>query len=82
VAFGVLGTTGSMGAHLVRGGSAFDPLWNFVGFRVSANLIRRANTDAATTIGSVAAFVIALVVARRYDQFSVKLGPEIFWRIF
>ena len=82
VAFGVLGTTGSMGAHLVQGGSALDPLWNFVGFRVSANLVLSANIDAAIAIASAAAFVIALYIARRYDLFSVKLGPETCQRVF
>lgn len=82
VAFGILGTTGSMGAHLVQGGSALDPLWNFVGFQVTANLVLDANMDAAIAIASAAALVIALVVARRYDLFSVKLGAETCQRVF
>lgn len=82
VAFGVLGTTGSMGAHLVQGGSALDPLWNFVGFRVTANLVLSANIDAAIAITSVAALVVAMYVARRYDLFSVKLGAETCQRVF
>lgn len=82
VAFGLLGTTGSMGAHLVQGGSALDPLWNFVGFRVGANLVLNANIDALIAIASAAALVIALVIGRRYDLFSVKLGAETCQRVF
>jgi hypothetical protein len=82
VAFGVLGTTGSMGAHLVQGGSALDPLWNFVGFRVTADLVLSANVDAVIAIASVAALIASLYIARRYDLFSVKLGPETCQRVF
>jgi hypothetical protein len=82
VAFGVLGTTGSMGAHLVQGGSALDPLWNFVGFRVTADLVLSAGTDAFIAIASVAALIVSLYIARRYDLFSVKLGPETCQRVF
>jgi hypothetical protein len=82
VAFGILGTTGSMGAHLVQGGSALDPLWNFVGFRVGANLVLTTNINALIAIASAGALVIALVIARRYDLFSVKLGAETCQRVF
>jgi len=72
MAFGVLGTTELVGAHPVQEVNALDSLWNFIGFHVSKNLVLRAITDAVIANGSVAASVIALIVARRYDEFSVK----------
>lgn len=82
VAFGMIGTIGSMGAHLTQGGSALDPLWDYVGFKVNQGLSLSANIDAAIAIGSAAALVVSLYIARRYDLFSVKLGPETCQRVF
>ncbi len=82
VSFGVVGTIGSLGAHLTQGGSALDPLWQLVGFKYNGLL--ETTTDAAALIAiiSVALFIIALAIARRYDLFGVKLGAESCQRYF
>jgi len=76
VAFGMVGTVGSMGAHLTQGGSALDPIWSIVGFRVDTIIELSTNVAALLAIVSVALLVIALAIARRYDLFSVKLGGD------
>lgn len=82
VAFGILGTTGSMGAHLVQGGSALDPLWNFVGFDVSSDLILSTDLSFLLVITSVVLFVVSLYLAKRMDLFAVQLGPETCQKVF
>ncbi len=70
--FGVLGTTELVTAHLVQEVNALDPLWNFIGFHVSKNLVLRAITDAVIANRSVTASVIELIVASGCDQCSMK----------
>jgi hypothetical protein len=76
VAFGMIGTVGSMGAHLAQGGSALDPIWSLVGFRVDTIIELSTNAAALLALVSVALLVVALAIARKYDLFSVKLGAE------
>ena len=76
VSFGMVGTVGSMGAHLTQGGSALDPIWQIVGFRVDPIIELSTNAAALLAIVSVALLIVALAVARRYDLFSVKLGAD------
>lgn len=82
VAFGVLGTTGSMGAHITQGGSAMDPIWQLVGFQVTSSLILNSNIAAVVALASMGTLVVTLVVARRYDLFSERLAPETCQKIF
>lgn len=82
VSFGVLGTTGSMGAHITKGGSAMDPIWNFVGFEVTSDLILNSNIAALVAIVSMGALVLSLFVAKRYDLFQVKLEAATCQRLF
>jgi len=76
VAFGVLGTTGSMGAHITQGGSAMDPLWSIIGFDVTSELSLTSDTSAAVALVSMILIVLSLFAARRYDLFAVKMSPE------
>ena len=82
ISFGMVGTVGSMGAHLTQGGSALDPLWSIVGFKVTDVLELSTNTAALIAIISLGLFIIALAVARRYDLFGVKLGAETCQKFF
>ena len=82
VSFGVLGTTGSMGAHITKGGSAMDPIWNLVGFQVTSDLILDSNIAAFVAIASMGVIVLSLVVAKRYDLFQMKLGAESCQKVF
>ncbi len=82
VGFGVVGMTGSLGAHLTVGSSILDPLWQF--FRIDYTKTIEIATVLAAIIAvvSVVAFIISLAVARTYDLFSVKLGSETCSRLF
>ena len=82
VSFGVLGTTGSMGAHITKGGSAMDPIWNLVGFQVTSDLTLDSNTAALLAFVSMGVIVVSLVIAKRYDLFSMKLEPAVCQKIF
>lgn len=82
VSFGVLGTTGSMGAHITKGESAMDPIWNLVGFQVNSDIILHSNTAALVSLVSMVVIILSLVVAKRYDLFSMRLGPETCQKIF
>ena len=76
VAYGVLGMTGSLGAHLTVGESLLDPLWEIVGVDVAENIAVEPGSAILAALICVVALVVALYLARRYDLFGVKLGPE------
>jgi hypothetical protein len=82
VSFGVLGTTGSMGAHITKGGSAMDPIWNFVGYQVTSDLILDSNIAALVAIASMGVIVLSLFVAKRYDLFQVRLEAATCQKLF
>ena len=82
VSFGVIATTGSMGAHLTQGGSALDPVWNLIGFSTNEVLVLSTNTAALIAIVSAGLLILALAIARKYELFSVTLGPETCQRFF
>lgn len=82
VAYGVLGMTGSLGAHLTVGESVLDPLWSLIGMRVDTPITLGANVAAGIAIACGVVFVLALAVARRYDLFAVKLAPETCQKLF
>jgi len=82
VSFGMVGTVGSMGAHLTQGGSALDPIWQIVGFQVTDILELSTNAAALLAIVSVALLVVALAIARKYDLFAAKLGAETCQKLF
>jgi hypothetical protein len=82
VSFGVLGTTGSMGAHITKGGSAMDPIWSLVGFQVTSDLILDSNVAALVALASMGTIVLSLFIAKRYDLFQMKLGAETCQKIF
>ena len=82
VGFGVVGMTGSLGAHLTVGSSILDPLWQF--FKINFNQTLEIATVLAALIAvvSVVAFIISLAIARSTDLFSVKLGAETCTKFF
>ena len=82
IAYGFIGMTGSLGAHITQGGSVLDPLWNIVGFRVASTVEVGPQIAAAIAIISALIFVVSLWLARRYDLFSVKLAPETCQKFF
>lgn len=82
VAYGVVGMTGSFGAHLTVGESVLDPLWNFVGVDVGEALALEPSTAAILAILSMLGLVLSLLVAQRKDLFSVRLGPETCQKFF
>jgi hypothetical protein len=82
VAFGVLGMTGSMGAHLTVHESVLDPFWNFIGMRVESPITLGPGVAETIAIICGIVFVLSLAVARRYDLFSVKLEPAVCQKMF
>jgi hypothetical protein len=76
VAYGVLGMTGSLGAHLTVGESVLDPLWNLIGVDVNESLAIEPGLAVMVALVCVVALVAAMFVARRLDLFGVELGPE------
>jgi len=82
VSFGVLGTTGSMGAHITKGGSAMDPIWDLVGFKVTSDLIINSNIAALVAIVSMGLIVLSLYLAKRYDLFQVRLEAATCQKLF
>lgn len=82
VAYGVLGMTGSLGAHLTVGESVLDPLWNLIGMKVDDPIALEPNMASGIAIACAIAFVLSLAVARRYDLFAVKLEPAACQKLF
>jgi len=82
VAYGFIGMAGSLGAHITQGGSVLDPLWSIVGFKVETTVEFSPELAAGIAIVSAAVFVVSLWLARRYDLFAVKLGPETCQKFF
>jgi hypothetical protein len=74
--FGVVGLTGSLGAHISQGGSILDPFWDFLHIDVTKTMSLAPMVAALVAMVSVMAFIISLAIARRYDLFGVKLGAE------
>lgn len=75
--FGLVATTGSMGAHLgTAGSSILDPVWNTLHIDITKTFAVPTVLAAAIAIVSVIAFIIALAVSRNYELFAVKLTPE------
>lgn len=82
LAFGVLGMSGSLGAHTTKGESVLDPLWNIIGVEIQETIALDPNVAAGIALASVVLLLISLLVARRYDLFSVKLAPETCQKVF
>ena len=76
--FGLVGLTGSLGAHLRPGGggSVLDPFWNFLHIDVAKTMSLAPTVAAIVAMVSVVAFIISLAIARRYELFGAKLGAE------
>ena len=74
--FGVVGLTGSLGAHISQGGSILDPFWNFLHIDVAKTMSLAPMVAALVAMVSVVAFIISFAIARRYELFGVTLGAE------
>ena len=82
VAYGILGMTGSLGAHLTVGESVLDPLWNIIGMRVDTPIALEPDMASGIALTCAIVFVLALAVARRYDLFAVRLEPAACQKLF
>jgi len=82
VAYGILGMTGSLGAHLTVGESILDPLWDWIGMRVDTPIALDAEVAAGIAIVCGMIFVLSLAIARKYDLFSVRLEAETCQKLF
>ncbi|HEX9907188.1 MAG TPA: hypothetical protein VGB78_01820 [Thermoplasmata archaeon] len=75
-AMGVLGATGSLGAHLTVGESVLDPLWDLFGIDIGHTYAFEATVAAGIALASIAVFLLSLLIARKYDLFAIRLAPE------
>lgn len=82
VSFGVVGMTGSLGAHLTVGESLLDPLWNLVGLDIGKDMTLQPSIAAVLALLAAVGLIVSLLVAKRKDLFSVKLGPETCQKFF
>jgi hypothetical protein len=80
--FGMVGLTGSLGAHLTQGGSILDPFWSTLHIDVTKTMSLVPVLAAIVAMASVVAFIISLAIARRYELFGVRLGAETCERYF
>ena len=76
IAMGITATAGSLGAHITKGESILDFVWNLVGVNVLQDLI--VSVDLATLISIISIIVIiAVLVVRRISGISKEqLGPR------
>lgn len=61
MAFGLTGTTGSLGAHIVQGGSILDPLWEAVGIDITKDLLLDTTIALVVAIGAVLLLLFSLI---------------------
>ena len=76
VGFGIVGMTGSLGAHLTVGTSVLDPLWHLFRIDYTKTLEIATVLSSLIAIVSVVAFIVSLAVARNNNLFAIKLGAE------
>lgn len=75
-AMSVTGATGSIGAHLTKGESLLDPLWNLLNVTITESFVLRPSIAGGIALFSMIGLIIALIYAKRAGLFDVKLAPE------
>jgi hypothetical protein len=76
VAMGVTATAGSLGAHLTKGESFLDFLWNSIGINVLQDLLLSVDLAMIVAIISIIAIIAVLVVRRLSGISQEELGPR------
>ncbi|MCU0852113.1 MAG: hypothetical protein MUC90_02490 [Thermoplasmata archaeon] len=81
-AMSVTGATGSVGAHLTKGESLLDPLWNMLNVTITESFVLEPSVAGGIALFTMIGLVLSLVYARRAGLFDVKLAPETCQRYF
>jgi len=81
-AMGVTGATGSLGAHLTKGESLMDPIWDALRISISESFVMQPGIAAAIALFSVIGLVLSLIYAKRTGLFEVRLGPDTCQKFF
>jgi hypothetical protein len=82
VAMGVTGATGSVGAHLTKGESLMDPLWEFLRVEITESFVLEPEVATAIALMSVVVLMLSLMYGKRKGLFDVKLGPDTCQKFF
>ncbi len=80
--YSLLAIAGCLGSRLARDESLLDWIYAFIGLDVEKEFALDPSVAAAIAIGSALAFLVSLFVAKRYDLFSIKLGPQTCQKFF
>lgn len=81
-AMAVTGATGSVGAHLTKGESLLDPIWNFLNVSITESFVMEPSIAGGIAFFSMIGLVLSLIYAKRAGLFDVKLGPETCQKVF
>ncbi|MEW5748652.1 MAG: hypothetical protein AB1793_07740 [Candidatus Thermoplasmatota archaeon] len=81
-AMGVTGATGSIGAHLTKGESLMDPVWDLLRVEITESFVLQPGIATALALVAVVGLMLALVYGKRAGLFDVKLGPDTCQRAF
>ncbi len=82
VAMAVTGATGSVGAHLTKGESLLDPMWDSLRVEIAESFVLEPGTAAVMALLSVIGLMLALVYGKRAGLFDVVLGPDTCQKFF
>jgi hypothetical protein len=63
-AYAITAATGSLGAHLVKGGSILDPYLAAIGIDLTKDITLTFTAALVITIASIAVIIVVLLVAR------------------
>jgi len=72
----VTGATGSAGAHLTKGESLLDPLWDMLNATITESFVLEPDIAGGIALFTMIGLVLSLLYARRAGLFDVKLAPE------
>lgn len=75
-AMGVTGATGSIGAHLTKGESLMDPLWDTLRVEITESYVLEPRVATAIALAAAVGLMLSLAYGKRKGLFDVKLGPE------
>jgi hypothetical protein len=76
VAMGVTATAGSLGAHLTKGESILDFMWNLIGINVLQDLLLSVDLAMMISILSVIVIIMILVIRKLSGISAEQLGPR------
>ncbi len=75
-AMGVTGATGSIGAHLTKGESLMDPVWEFLRVEITSSFVLQPGVALGLAFVAVIVLMLSLVYGKRAGLFEVKLCSD------